>query len=689
NFSEDTQLFGRYDINTDSEVEPFPARPSFENVNDFRQQLVNITLTHSFTPTVLNEFRFGYQFGRSDFTATNPQVPHTFMTGLAAIGGSDNLGGFLGYPQLFTRDTFQWQDVVSFNVGDHFLRAGFDLRRAREDSDFGNTSRPLLYYRGLFDYALDAPYYISAGIDPASGALVGTPREFRSTEVGWFIQDDWKVHPRLTLNLGLRWDYFGPTTEATGKLSSMRFPSGANYFERIANATVGAVDQLYEDDFNNFAPRFGFAWDIFGDSSMALRGGYGISYDKIFFNVGANSRFNPPFFGLASLSDIFFGDDLSTFPLLGPDPDDIFGGFLGIVVAPALGFDERGGVIGTRLNLRVLDPNIRDSYVHSAFLGVQRELPWEMVFEFNYQGTFGKKLGFIGDPARFNGDLVGAVSPLGTFEGDTRLNRLNPSFLSFNLRQNRITSNYHGFNLQLAKRMTQGVAFNAAYTFGHSLDFNSDVFGSGSNDTGSDIFFSDPSNIRLDYGRSNFDINHRFVASFLYEVPFMTDQQGVLGKTLGGWQLTGTFPIQTGLPFSVMNGSRFPAGDYNADGRRNDRPNAPSSGNQFGSAPSTAKFIEGALSADDFSTPELGTNGYLGKNTFTGPAFWTVDFGLFKNFKLPLGEESKLQFRAEFFNLLNRVNLLLPVVDVDDSLFGGSTETFAPRQIQFGLKIIF
>ncbi len=687
NFSEKTQVFGRYDINDGEAKALFFARPNGGgDINPYRQQVLNLTFQHSFTPTVLNEFRFGYSYGREDFVVESPHIPMNYFTG--GYGSVDNtIGGFLGEPQLFTRDALQWQDIVSFNIGDHFFRAGFDVRTPKEDSDFGNTSRPLLLYTGIFDFALDSPYYISAGIDPQTGQLSGTPREFQSTEVGWFIQDDWKIHPRLTLNLGLRWDYFAPTTEGNGKLSNMRFPRGDTYFERIRYATVGPVDKLYERDFNNFAPRLGFAWDVFGDSSTSLRGGYGVSYDKIFFNVGANSRFNPPYFGLTQLSDVFFGDDLSNFPLLGDDPNDLFGGFLGKQVAEPLGFDEYGGVVGRRISLRVLDPAIRDSYVHSFFLGLQRELPWEMVVEANVQATYGRKLGFIGNPNRFTGDRLGWPNPLGEYEGRTSIDRIHPSFTSFNLRQNRITSNYHGFNVQLAKRMTQGISFQAAYTLGKSLDYNSDVFGQGSNAGGSDIFFSDPLNIALDYGRSNFDIRHRFVTSFLWEIPVMRDQKGVLGAILGGWELTGAFPIQSSLPFSVWNTSR--TADYNRDGTFNDRPNEPSFGNKLQGDPSTKEFIAGVMTRDQFPTPTLGTNGNLGKNTFDGPNFWTVDMGLFKSFKLPINEESRLQFRAEFFNLFNRVNLFLPSPNLSSTFFGQSTAAFAPREIQLALKVIF
>ena len=160
-------------------------------------------------------------------------------------------------------------------MGDHFLRAGLDLRRVREDSDLDRAGRPVVFYRGLFDFALDAPYYYQAGVDPASGNLSSTPREFRSSEVGWCIQGDWKIHPRLTLNLGLRWDYFGPGSETNGRLSNIRFPGGGSYFENIFNAMVGAVDQLYDSDLNNLCStsgiRMGSVWGKHHGAAGRLR----------------------------------------------------------------------------------------------------------------------------------------------------------------------------------------------------------------------------------------------------------------------------------------------------------------------------------------------------------------------------------------------------------------------------------
>ena len=217
------------------------------------------------------------------------------------------------------------------------------------------------------------------------------------------------------------------------------------------------------------------------------------AYEKLFFNVIGNARLNPPFFADVRLS----GGQVPQ-PFLGSDPNDPFGGFIGTLIPGAdLGLDANGGIQGVRTKLRVVDPNLKDSYVQNLFLGIQRQLPWDAVVEINYQGTLGRKLPSSGTPTDSPGDRLGDVDPLGRFAEDMSHcgffsgtsvpcveNRLNPSFDSFNLRQNRMTSNYHGFNAQLSKRFSQGLAFQIAYTLGKSLDYGSDFFGAGENSGG-------------------------------------------------------------------------------------------------------------------------------------------------------------------------------------------------------------
>lgn len=435
-------LFGRYFV-TDLRG---TVRGAFGDDSDAANHSAGISHIHEFSPPLLNEARLGYLYLRTGFVpGSDPHISTILIDGPAGIQGAKGanvqfpgaFGSIFVVPQVFKRHTFQWQDIVSLQWRNHALRMGVDLRRLHENGNFGNRTRPFFVYQGIFDFANDAPLLLQAGVDPRDGTRTDTPRYWRSTEMGPFVQDDWKIHVRLTLNLGVRWDYFQPVTEKRGQLANIIFPEAGSYFERVAGARVGEVERLYRADRNNFAPRLGFAWDFLGDGRTVLRGGYGIAYHKLFFNIVGNARFNPPFFAQAQLSPLF-GDSVR--PFLGTDPQGPLGGFLGLRVPGVnLGFDERGGVRDTRVELRA-------------------------------------------------------------FAGDRKENRLNPSFTSFNLRQNRVTSDYHGLNAQLIKRFSDVLSFQVAYTLGKSLDFGSDFFGTGANSGGLvgqsyRTYFQDPLNL--------------------------------------------------------------------------------------------------------------------------------------------------------------------------------------------------
>jgi hypothetical protein len=241
----------------------------------------------------------------------------------------------------------------------------------------------------------------------------------------------------------------------------------------------------------------------------------------------------------------------------------------------------------------------------------------------------------------------------------------------------------------LNRKTSHGLAFTTAYTWSHSIDLRSTwhaLSGGGTatdrNSFGEAGYSLDPNKLFLERGNSLFDIRHRVVGSVQWELPWMKDQQGLAGHVLGGWQANSIVSLQTGFPFTV--GAHK---DYNGDGVKSDRPDAPSFGNYkyF----THTQFENGALAAlaGDFPAPTPGTDGSLGRNTFSGPGFAEVDFSLFK--KIKISERANMEFRAEFFNLFNHANLYPPVANLADSSFGLVQQAFDPREIQFGLKFIF
>jgi hypothetical protein len=667
-------LSGRYSLNDRLEQRPGDNSARLFTV-DFLEKDQNASLshTHIFSPTTTNELRLGYNYDPQINPSDRPEVPHVqFSVAGRSISQFGPTSGFV-FPLDFRLHTYSLYDALNLTRGNHGLKIGGELRRFQENSDFPTFLKPLVTFNDILDFADDEVLTIQARVDPVTGLSTGTYRRFRTTEFGLFIQDDWKVTPRLTLNLGLRYDNFGTLKEADGKLSTLVLPPGGS----LANASIVQVGELYGTDNNNFAPRFGFAWDPTGAGKWAVRGGAGLFYSRLWTNFTGNSRFNPPF-SLAVTLDA---------RVAGQNPNAVYGfGFTGSPLF-ARPLDARGGSTTLRPTAQTIAQNLRAPYVTEWFLGTQRQLPGGWMAELNYLGSTGRKLLLRQEINRFSGDLAD-----GTF------NRVNPSFASIVHGFNAVSSIYHGLSTQLMKRFSDGYTVQAAYTFSRSIDTDSEPFGGGPGEAQGTM---DVGNIKLDRGLSAFDAKHRFTANFIYELPFFRKRTDIAGRILGDWQVSGIVSTQSGFPFTVVTSS-----DFNQDGVSTDRPNIlVPLGSVVGNGPSS--FLNGAFGDPNqlgsiFRPAAAGTNGSLGRNTFRGPGYATFDISLTKSFHLPWfnSEGSRVEFRSEFFNVFNRVNLRAPANGLgtfsaatglwsNRANFGKSTSSFDARQIQFGLKFLF
>lgn len=668
-------LNGRYSINNRREQRPGDNSARLFTV-DFLEKDQNVSLshTHIFSPKATNELRLGYNYDPQINPSEFPEVPHVqFNAGRAgrSVSQFSQTSGFV-FPLDFRLHTYQLYDAFTLTRGNHGLKIGGELRRFQENSDFPTFLKPLVTFADILDFADDEVLTIQARVDPRTGQSTGTYRHFRTTEFGLFVQDDWKVTPRLTLNIGLRYDNFGTLKEKDGLLSTIVFSTPS-----LADARIVEVDELYERDNNNFAPRFGFAWDPWGDGHWAVRGGSGLFYSRIWTNFSGNSRFNPPHSLAVTLNATTPGQNPAAVYRFGFTGDPAF----------ARPVDARGGSTTLRPTAQTIDQNLRAPYVTEWFLGVQRQLPGNWMAEVNYLGSAGRKLLLRQEINRFSGDLA-----------DGSLNRVNQSFASITHGSNAVNSIYNGLATQLQKRFSNGYTAQIAYTFSRSVDTDSEPFGGGAGELQGTM---DVGNIRLDRGLSAFDATHRLAANFIYEVPFLRGRKGLAGTLLGGWQVGGILSMQSGFPFTVTTSQ-----DYNLDGVALDRPNLVASLDRVvGHSP--RDFLNGAFGdpsqlASLFRPAPAGTNGMLGRNTFRGPGYTTFDLSLMKSFGLPwfTAENSRLEFRSEFFNLFNRVNLRAPSNSLgtfstttglwsNGANFGRSLSSFDARQIQFGLKFIF
>jgi hypothetical protein len=704
NLSTNDRLSGSYlfeDVKTSSNFGGSDTTFGVPLDNPNRAQTAGVTWTHTFSPTVLNQFKIGYVRRTANFIDPGSEgIPEFFSIDPTGIA----LGGSTGIPQFFTENLFQYKDDISVTKGKHSLKFGAEFRRTRNKSIFSNDAfghfatwgAEGLVTDGLFTDAIDNAYYggsnsggyggwyyAGAAVVPSTGAVPDFYRGYRANEMAAYAQDDWRVNSRLTLNLGVRWEYFGPPRNFRSNIdSNVYFGDGVTPFPcqvlvsgvptpvPCTNPFMPVNDQAYSfeagarfevrntsiwnKDLNNFGPRVGFAWDTFGNQKMVIRGGGGAYYDRMYNNIFENIRFNAPFFA-DEVTGIGSGVPLG--PLKNP----------GLLTVP---FTSNASFVDPAFFPnglpkpvpRHMDQNMVAPYYMQYNLGVQYSLAKDYVIEANYVGTLGRKLLGIVNRNTFDGRTSGAGSTI----------RPNPIFNSDNARGNYYTSNYNALELTLRKRFSHGLSLNANYTYAKALDQLSDVFRSRT----AAVSATDVQNLRNDYGPADFDIRHRVVVSFNYDLPIFRGN-----RWLGGWTTNAIVSWNTGAPLGLFDGSS----DSNFDGTRIDRPNFIGSGSVLDAIKSSGREVDGtyqyldvsqfAQASECLADPNADTHGgfwcnpNLSRGAIPGPMFTNVDFGISKRFKI--NERMAFRFDANFFDLLNHPNFQNPGSAGGGANFGG------------------
>ncbi len=469
------------------------------------------------------------------------------------------------------------------------------------------------------------------------------PQQIRTESYNFFINDSYRITPRLTLNGGLRYEYNSPAVDAEDR---------ANIYDvatrnLVAVGTNGVPRSGFDADKNNFAPRVGFAWTLGEDEKTVLRGGYGVYYDQSPLAPAEALYFNSPFFD----NNIFFS--LPGLPLTLNDPFPSFFPFPLPDSALAIQRDLRTG------------------YMQHWNFNVERQLWRASVLEVAYVGSKGTKLLTARD---INQPQPSVLPP-----GLPFVPRPDPRFDDIDLLESRANSSYNAMQVRFQQRLTRGFSALASYTWSKSIDDASNFFSS----AGDPNFPQNSFNVAAERGRSNFDVAHRLSVSYSYALPFRR-YEGVAGTLLNGWETYGIVTLQTGRPFTVALLSEI---DNSGTGRSilgfgaNDRPNLV--GNPELSDPTTLQWFNTTA----FAFPPPGTFGNAGRNILDGPGFQNVNASLLKNTRIT--ERVNLQFRAEAFNLFNHPNFNLPDNFLGSPTFGRITSARDPRHIQFGLKLLF
>jgi len=434
-------------------------------------------------------------------------------------------------------------------------------------------------------------------------------------------------------------------------------------------------------DKNNFAPRFGFAWTPWADGKTVIRGGYGLSYFNGGWQIHENF-FNPPYTAAFSILNLCLDYTNTTCSFLGPIYKLSDG--IPVQLRPTVeNFDVNAPAGAWHQSER----NLRTPYSQYFTLGIQRALPGDMVFDIAYIGTRGVKLSgeYAGNPA--------PPGPTTTLDQRRIYYPVLPGVTDVTVEGSRFSSNYHSLQVKLQKRFSHGLQFFTTYTWGRSMDTMSTASTTGGGTSNPSGQVQNPFDINADYARSSFDQTHRFTTALNYDMPFGrgrrfgTNWHPVANAILGGWQTNGIVILTTGLPFNVfatadasLGGS---AGDLRADRIGN------------GNLPESQRSVNGWFDKTAFADPPSssptaggGRYGTAGRNIIYGPGLATVDFSVFKKFKIH--EKVELQFRGEFFNLFNRVNFLYPEASNATWQSGGLITRAYPARIgQVALKLVF
>jgi hypothetical protein len=673
------------------------------------------TYIRTISANLLNEARVNFtRFNANELESLgggNLSIPRLQIQGFGSgfsFGGPPSFGINRGTPNNRTQNTYEARDTATYVRGNQAYKIGVEVRREQNNNNEIAEARPEFTFKSLLDFANDSVFFENIAADPRTGGAANGQRYFRSNAYAAFVQDDWKVRPNLTLNLGLRYEYQTPLTEKEGRLTNYEFGPGG-----VVDGRLVAVDRLYDPDRNNFAPRLGFAyspnWKSFGGLLSAnravVRGGFGVSYDRIFQNLLVQARGNPPFFARVGLccsstnnaadpgpilysfalpgspfnyptnAALLRGIDPATGGLRDPNPQTLPGGFVRR--------DIPVEVNGTPRDL----PN---AYVYSYSLEMQYQLTSKTVASVGYQGSAGRKLIRTIDLNRY--------TPGDTFDnnrdrvqtrdvnGNAVTPRLtgNPNFDRIFYTLPDVNSNYNALLLRLTRQYARHFTLDANYRFSKSIDTSS--FGRGAQQT-------DPSNQQLERGPSDFDIRHNLIVSGLYRVPFFNSERGLLGKLLGGFELNGILDLHSGFPFTpVVFGDE--ATDLNGDGFRPDRPTAYLGGALTGG--SNRDFINGIFPGGGarYFTTARGPAG-IGRNSFRGPRYRSVDLAIVKQTRLSfINEVANLDLRANLFNAFNLLNLpsFQPVtsgVDIGNGDFGRATFGLAGRVVEFQARFSF
>ena len=634
---------------------------------------------HIFSPSTLNEFRFNAVRWYFNEVASNPQEPFGLPQGkLDTIGGITDFQ-YLGAPGPgnFAQTTYNIRDTLTKTWRSHNIRIGFDGYRELDNDTQTGSAIPAYTFRNLWEFANDKPRQLNGNFDPRTGTPTSSTKHIRSYIFAGYVQDDWRVNEKLTLNLGLRYEYFTPTTEKNGNISNPILGTGA---QTLTDVVMKVGGDLTKTSPNNWGPEFGFAYSINPSSThlTVVRGGFGIAYNRMQQAITLNGRSNPPL--VTGINAVCTDTALTNCPgvlyAASASPTDING--YPSNPSTIATFGPNGLPIGgAGLQINAIQQDLPTPLTYKMSLGVEHALTPTWIVSAGYQGSLSRHY------TRQN-NLNWIYYP-----------NLNPSITQFNYYSNDATANSHAFLAEIRHTFSHNFSINGQYRWGRIMD------------TASQDYYIDqyPYDNRYAYGRADYDITHNIKLFGTYSPKFFPHNR-LMEAIFGGFQISGIMQYHTGFPWTPIYANTGCNVVYVGSQYCNLRPGAQIANGTGDTSNDTFKrqhgqFPNGGLAY--FTIPTYPTTGAppppgVGRNSLHGPNYFDTDMDAQKTFGIPsnsiFGENAGFTVRAMFFNIFNQTNLTpFNAGDantlITSETFGQSSGALGSRTIEFQGRFSF